>query len=195
MRIAFQLNGHSATPEIVPGETLMEVLRRTGTTSVKDGCSRGDCGSCAVLLDGRAVTACMLFAAQVDGHEVTTAEGLADGEGLHPLQRALLDAGGVQCGFCTPGVLMAALDLLARDPDPSDAAVRLAIEGNLCRCTGYVKIVDGVRDAAAVLRESDQPEPQDAQPEPQDAQPEPQDAQPEPQDAAEASAPRPGAPR
>jgi aerobic-type carbon monoxide dehydrogenase small subunit (CoxS/CutS family) len=131
------------------------VLRRTGTVSVKDGCSRGDCGSCAVLLDGRAVTACMLFAAQADGHGITTTEGLADGEGLHPLQRALLDAGGVQCGFCTPGVLMAALDLLDRDPDPSEHDVRVALAGNLCRCTGYVKIVDGVRDAAALLREGD----------------------------------------
>jgi aerobic-type carbon monoxide dehydrogenase small subunit (CoxS/CutS family) len=155
VRIAFELNDHPVAVDVAPGETLLEVLRRTGTTSVKDGCSRGDCGSCAVLLDGRAVTACTLFAAQADGHRLTTTEGLADGVGLHPLQRALLDAGGVQCGFCTPGVLMAALDLLAREPDPSEEDVRVALAGNLCRCTGYVKIVDGVRDAAALLREGD----------------------------------------
>jgi aerobic carbon-monoxide dehydrogenase small subunit len=155
VRIEVELNGAPLTVEVQPGETLLEVLRRTGTVSVKDGCSRGDCGSCAVLLDGQAVTGCMLFAAQADGHRITTTEGLADGEGLHPLQRALLDAGGVQCGFCTPGVMMAALDLLAREPDPSDHDVRVALAGNLCRCTGYVKIVDGVRDAAALLREGD----------------------------------------
>jgi aerobic-type carbon monoxide dehydrogenase small subunit (CoxS/CutS family) len=155
VRIRFELNGTPLAVDAQPGETLLEVLRRTGTVSVKDGCSRGDCGSCAVLLDGQAVTACMLFAAQADGHGIMTTEGLEDGEGLHPLQRALLDAGGVQCGFCTPGVLMAALDLLDRDPDPSEHDVRVALAGNLCRCTGYVKIVDGVRDAAALLREGD----------------------------------------
>jgi aerobic-type carbon monoxide dehydrogenase small subunit (CoxS/CutS family) len=155
VRIGYELNGLPVEVEIDPGETLLEVLRRTGTISVKDGCSRGDCGACAILLDGRAVTACVLFAAQADGRRITTTEGLADGVGLHPLQRALLDAGGVQCGFCTPGVLMAALELLERDPDPSEEAVRTALAGNLCRCTGYVKIVDGVRDAAALLREGD----------------------------------------
>jgi aerobic-type carbon monoxide dehydrogenase small subunit (CoxS/CutS family) len=155
VRIEVELNGARAAFEVAPGETLLEVLRRTGTVSVKDGCSRGDCGSCAVLLDGQAVTACLVFAAQADGHRITTTEGLAAGAGLHPLQRALLDAGGVQCGFCTPGIMMAALDLLDRDPDPSDHDVRVALAGNLCRCTGYVKIVDGVRDAAALLREGD----------------------------------------
>jgi aerobic-type carbon monoxide dehydrogenase small subunit (CoxS/CutS family) len=155
VRIGYELNGAAVEVEIDPGETLLEVLRRTGMVSVKDGCSRGDCGACAILLDGRAVTACTLFAAQADGRRIGTTEGLADGVGLHPLQRALLDAGGVQCGFCTPGVLMAALELLERDPDPSEEAVRTALAGNLCRCTGYVKIVDGVRDAAALLREGD----------------------------------------
>lgn len=155
MRIGYELNGTAVEVAIDPGETLLEVLRRTGLVSVKDGCSRGDCGACAILLDGRAVTACTLFAAQADGRRIVTTEGLADGVGLHPLQRALLDAGGVQCGFCTPGVLMAALELLERDPDPSEEAVRTALAGNLCRCTGYVKIVDGVRDAAALLREGD----------------------------------------
>ena len=155
MRITIELNGSENVADVHPGETLMETLRRLGATSVKNGCAKGDCGSCAVLLDGRAVTACLLFAAQADGRTVTTAEGLADGRGLHPLQQALLDAGGVQCGFCTPGVLMASLDLLHRTPDPTRHDIRDALAGNLCRCTGYVKIVDGVHDAAALLREGD----------------------------------------
>jgi aerobic carbon-monoxide dehydrogenase small subunit len=149
VRISFTLNGQPTTVEVMPGATLLETLRGLGATSVKDGCSRGDCGSCAVLLDGRAVTACLLFAGQVEGAAITTVEGLADAEGLHPLQAALLEAGGVQCGFCTPGVLMAAVDLLAREPDPTEEQIRHGLVGNLCRCTGYVKIVDGVRDAAA----------------------------------------------
>jgi aerobic carbon-monoxide dehydrogenase small subunit len=149
VRIAFELDGRQVSAEVPPGETLMETLRRLGAVSVKDGCAHGDCGSCAVLLDGRAVTACLLFAGQADGRAVRTAEGLADEDGLHPLQQALLDAGGVQCGFCTPGILTAAVDLLARTSDPSDDQIRTALEGNLCRCTGYVKIIEGVREAAS----------------------------------------------
>jgi aerobic carbon-monoxide dehydrogenase small subunit len=148
VRISFTLNGTSTTADVPPGATLLETLRHLGATSVKDGCSRGDCGSCAVLVDGRAVTACLLFAGQVEGAAVTTVEGLADVGGLHPLQTALLEAGGVQCGFCTPGVLMAAADLLTREPNPTEEQIRHGLVGNLCRCTGYVKIVDGVRDAA-----------------------------------------------
>ena len=156
MRIEFELDARTITVEIDPGETLMTLLRRIGAVSVKDGCSRGDCGSCAVRLDGRAVTSCLLFAAQADGRRVQTAAGLADATGgLHPLQRALVDAGGVQCGYCTPGVLMAAMDLLESDPDPGEQQVRTALAGNLCRCTGYVKIIEGVRDAAALLREAE----------------------------------------
>jgi aerobic carbon-monoxide dehydrogenase small subunit len=153
VRITMLVDGREVDADVAAGETLLEVLRRRGTVSVKDGCSSGDCGSCAVLLDGRAVTSCLVFAAQAGGRVVTTAAGLADVDGLHPLQQALLDAGGVQCGFCTPGVLVAAMDLLSRDPDPSEQAVRVALEGNLCRCTGYVKIVEGVRAAARTLAE------------------------------------------
>jgi aerobic carbon-monoxide dehydrogenase small subunit len=146
-----RVDGQGVDEEVVPGATLLEVLRRRGTVAVKDGCSSGDCGSCAVLLDGRAVTSCLVFAAQAGGRVVTTAAGLADADGLHPLQQALLDAGGVQCGFCTPGVLVAAVDLLARNPDPTEQEVRVALEGNLCRCTGYVKIVEGVLGAARTM--------------------------------------------
>ncbi len=151
MRLSFTLNGGSVETDVAPGATLMELLRGLGAVSVKDGCARGDCGSCAVLLDGRAVTACLLFAGQVEGLRITTAEGLADEVGLHPLQQALLEAGGVQCGFCTPGILMAAADLLEREPEPTEAQVRVGLAGNLCRCTGYVKIVEAVQDAAAMM--------------------------------------------
>jgi aerobic-type carbon monoxide dehydrogenase small subunit (CoxS/CutS family) len=146
------VNGRRVAADVHPGETLLEVLRRLGFVSVKNGCAHGDCGACAVLLDGRAVTACLLLAAQAAGRSIATAEGLADEEGLHPLQQALLDAGGVQCGFCTPGVLMAAADLLARTPDPTEREIRVALAGNYCRCTGYVKIVEAVHEAAAALR-------------------------------------------
>jgi aerobic carbon-monoxide dehydrogenase small subunit len=152
VRITVRIDGRKVDEEIAAGETLLELLRRRGAVAVKDGCSSGDCGSCAVLLDGRAVTSCLVFAAQAGGRAVTTAAGLADADGLHPLQQALLDAGGVQCGFCTPGVLVAAVDLLARNPDPTEHEVRVALEGNLCRCTGYVKIVEGVREAARTVR-------------------------------------------
>jgi aerobic-type carbon monoxide dehydrogenase small subunit (CoxS/CutS family) len=152
------VDGRPVAADAAAGETLLEVLRRHGTAAVKDGCSTGDCGACAVLLDGRAVTSCLLFAAQADGREVRTAAGLADQDGLHPLQQALLEAGGVQCGFCTPGVLVAAVDLLSRRPDPSEHEVRVALEGNLCRCTGYVKIVEGVLAAARTLAGTDREE-------------------------------------
>jgi aerobic carbon-monoxide dehydrogenase small subunit len=157
MKVSCTLNGHAVEAHTAPGASLLELLRGLGAASVKDGCARGDCGSCAVLLDGRAVTACLLFAGQAEGHRITTAEGLADADGLHPLQQALLDAGGVQCGYCTPGVLMAAMDLLARTPQPTEEQVRVGLAGNLCRCTGYVKIVEGVLDAAAALRSSAPP--------------------------------------
>lgn len=144
MRVELVVNGTSEVADVAPGETLMEVLRRLGYAGVKNGCAHGDCGTCAVLLDGRAVTSCLLFAAQAEGREVTTVEALASPEGLHPLQAALLDTGGVQCGFCTPGILMVAVDLLARNPRPDEEELREALAGNLCRCTGYVKIVEGL---------------------------------------------------
>jgi carbon-monoxide dehydrogenase small subunit len=142
--IQLTVNGvlHHVTIEL--GETLLNVLRREGLRSVKLGCDTGDCGTCAVLLDGRAVCACMLLAAAADGRAVTTVEGLARDGQLHPVQEALLAAGGVQCGFCTPGIVMAAIDLLSRKPNPTEAEVREGLAGNLCRCTGYVKLVDAV---------------------------------------------------
>lgn len=144
MIVRFQLDGSATEIDVEPGATLLEALREMGATSVKDGCAHGDCGTCAVLVDGRAVAACLLFAAQVDGSSIDTVVGLAGAEGLHPLQSALLDAGGVQCGFCTPGILLTAVELLRNNPHPSELEVRQALAGNLCRCTGYVKIVEGV---------------------------------------------------
>jgi aerobic carbon-monoxide dehydrogenase small subunit len=158
VKVTIAVDGRPISAEVAAGETLLEVLRRHGAVAAKDGCGTGDCGACAVLLDGRAVTSCLLFAAQADGREVRTAAGLADEDGLHPLQQALLEAGGVQCGFCTPGVLVAAVDLLSRRPDPSEQEVRVALEGNLCRCTGYVKIVEGVLAAARTISGTDREE-------------------------------------
>jgi aerobic-type carbon monoxide dehydrogenase small subunit (CoxS/CutS family) len=151
VRIVMSVDGRRTEVDIDPGESLMDVLRRSGYTSVKDGCDRGDCGSCAVLLDGRAVNACLVFAAKADGREIGTIEGIATDD-LHPLQSASLDAGAVQCGFCTPGMLLTALDLLERVPDPTEEEVREALAGNFCRCTGYVKPLEAILEAAARMR-------------------------------------------
>ena len=146
--IALTVNGARCSVETELGETLLEVLRREGMKSVKLGCDTGDCGACAVLLDGSAVDSCMVLAVTADGRDVTTVEGLEHDGYLHPLQQAMVDAGGVQCGFCTPGILMSGIDLLSRNPDPTEDEVKEALAGNLCRCTGYVKQVDAVLTAA-----------------------------------------------
>ncbi len=146
--IAITINGARCSVETELGETLLEVLRREGLKSVKLGCDTGDCGACAVLLDGSAVDSCMVLAATAEGKEVVTVEGLEHDGHLHLMQQAMVDAGGVQCGFCTPGVLMSGIDLLSRNPDPSEDEVKEALAGNLCRCTGYVKQVDAVLAAA-----------------------------------------------
>ncbi len=147
-----QVNGTATEVEIEPHRTLLSVLRgELGLTGTKEGCDDSECGACIVLLDGRPVNSCSYLALQVDGRAVTTVEGLADGEVLHPLQSAFLEFGGVQCGFCTPGMLMSATGLLASNPQPSEEEIRVALAGNLCRCTGYVGILAAVRAAADVL--------------------------------------------
>jgi carbon-monoxide dehydrogenase small subunit len=153
-RLEFVLNGERVSLEEVPGhERLLDLLRRRlGLTGTKESCGVGECGACTVLVDGRAVNACLTAAWQVAGREVTTIEGLAPEGRLHPLQEAFLEAGAVQCGFCTPGMILAASDLLAREPDPSRETIRQALAGNLCRCTGYQHIVLAVRRAARRLR-------------------------------------------
>ena len=150
MRVTFTVNGSQQTVDDVwEGESLLYVLReRCGLPGSKNACEQGECGSCTVYLDGSPVCACLVAAGQAEGRTVRTVEGLRD-TGLDPVQEAFLDAGAVQCGFCTPGLIVAAHDLLERVPDPGDAEIREALAGNLCRCTGYEKILDAVRLAAA----------------------------------------------
>lgn len=154
MRITLRVNDDEVRAEIHPGATLLETLRANGYTSVKDGCANGDCGTCAVLFDGRAVASCLLFAAQAEGREITTIEGLAGVDGAyHPLQQTMLDAGGVQCGYCIPGMILTAADLLTLNPSPTRREIAAYLVGNLCRCTGYVKQIDAIEMAAAILSE------------------------------------------
>lgn len=149
MRVSFEVNGVTQQADDVwPGESLLYVLReRMGLPGTKNACEQGECGSCSVYLDDALVCACLVAAGQAEGRSVRTVEGLA-GEALDPVQQAFLETGAVQCGFCTPGLLMAAHDLLARNPAPSDGDIREALAGNLCRCTGYEKIIEAVRLAA-----------------------------------------------
>jgi carbon-monoxide dehydrogenase small subunit len=151
--IRFTVNGVERSLEVEPRKTLLAVLRdQLLLTGTKEGCSTGDCGACTVLLDCRPVASCLVLAVEADGHEVTTIEGLArDGE-LHPVQRAFIETGGMQCGFCTPGMILSAVALLADNPDPSEAEIRRALAGNLCRCTGYTRIVESVQAAARAMR-------------------------------------------
>jgi carbon-monoxide dehydrogenase small subunit len=151
VRIALTINGEPREADVWAGESLLTALRdRLGLPGSKNACEQGECGSCSVLLGGSLVCSCLVLAAQADGHEVVTVEGLAGEDGdLHPVQQAFVEAGAVQCGFCTPGLVVAADDLLRRIPEPSDDEIREALSGNLCRCTGYQKILGAVRQAAA----------------------------------------------
>jgi carbon-monoxide dehydrogenase small subunit len=149
VRIELTVNGEAREADVWPGESLLYALReRLGLPGSKNACEQGECGSCSVMLDGTLVCACLVLAAQAEGHAVLTVEGLADEDELHPVQAAFVEAGAVQCGFCTPGLVVATADLLARVPSPSDDEIREALSGNLCRCTGYGKIFDAVRLAA-----------------------------------------------
>jgi aerobic carbon-monoxide dehydrogenase small subunit len=149
MRVELTVNGEPLEAEVWAGESLLTTLRdRLELPGSKNACEQGECGSCSVLLDGELVCACLVLAAQADGHEVVTVEGLASDEGLHPVQEAFADTGAVQCGFCTPGFVVAAADLLRRVPDPTDDEIREQLSGNVCRCTGYQKILDAVHLAA-----------------------------------------------
>jgi carbon-monoxide dehydrogenase small subunit len=150
VRVDLTVNGERRQADDVwEGESLLYVLReRLGLPGSKNACEQGECGSCSVYLDGDVVCACLVAAGQAQGRDVVTVEGLATDDELHPVQVAFLESGAVQCGFCTPGLLVAVHDLLARDPSPDDDTVREALAGNLCRCTGYEKILDAVRVAA-----------------------------------------------
>jgi carbon-monoxide dehydrogenase small subunit len=152
--LKFILNGDEVEIGVQDGETLLEVLRnRLGLTGTKQGCDQGECGSCTVLLNGQPTLSCLTLAVRVDGCSVTTIEGLAQGGKLHPVQTAFHEAGAIQCGFCTPGMVLTAKALLNRNPHPGRQEIKEALAGNLCRCTGYRKIVEAVERAAEILAE------------------------------------------
>jgi putative selenate reductase molybdopterin-binding subunit len=155
MRLHLGINGVQRELEIAPHDLLIDVLRDAGFHSVKRGCETGDCGACAILLDGVPKASCLLFAAQVEGRAVTTVEALGTPERPHPLMTAFADAGAVQCGFCTPAMLLSAKALLDENPAPTQGEIRDALDGHLCRCTGYVKQIEAVEKAALVLRASE----------------------------------------
>ena len=150
--LKFILNGKTTSVDVLPEESLLEVLRsRLKLTGTKKGCGEGECGTCTVLLDGLPVDSCLLPALKVQNRKVTTIEGLSDGETLHPIQEAFLEAGGVQCGFCTPGMVLSSKALLDRNPSPNREEIKEALSGNICRCTGYVQIQEAVELAAKKL--------------------------------------------
>lgn len=153
IHVSTEINGDRVEFLCEPDETLLDVLRdQLGMTGSKEGCGTGDCGACSVTLDGRLVCSCLVLGAEVAGSTVTTIEGMADGETLHPLQRHLLEGAALQCGVCTPGILIAAKALLEKNPSPTEEETRYWLAGNLCRCTGYDKIIRSVMDAAAEMR-------------------------------------------
>lgn len=151
--VSTTINGDNAEFLCHPDETLLDVLRdRLGLMGVKEGCGTGDCGACSIILDDRLVCCCLVLGAEAEGRQIETIEGMAQGDKLHPLQQKFLEHAALQCGICTPGFLIAAKDLLAKNPDPTEEEIRFGLAGNLCRCTGYDKIVRAVQDAASVMR-------------------------------------------
>ena len=155
IHVTTKVNGDEVEFLCDPRETLLDVLRdRLGLTGSKEGCGTGDCGACTVTMDGRAVCSCLVLGAEAEGQEIGTVEGIADGETLHPLQKKFIEYAALQCGICTPGILVATKALLEKNPDPSETEVRYWLAGNLCRCTGYDKIIRAVMDTAADMREA-----------------------------------------
>jgi carbon-monoxide dehydrogenase small subunit len=153
LHVTTTINGEPTEFLCDPSQSMLDVLRNTlGLTGSKEGCGTGDCGSCSITLDGRLTCSCLVLAAEVGGHAITTIEGMAQGDELHPLQQKFLEMAALQCGICTPGVLMAARALLENNPDPTETEVRFWLAGNLCRCTGYDKIVRAVLETAAEMR-------------------------------------------
>jgi len=151
--ITMYVNGREYEIAVAPNRTLTQVLREElGLLGTKEGCGIGDCGACTVILDGRPVNSCLVLAVQANGSRITTIEGVAEDQNLHPVQQAFVDHGAIQCGFCTPGMVLSAKSLLERNPHPTELEVREAISGNLCRCTGYQKIVEAVQDAAQTMK-------------------------------------------
>jgi aerobic carbon-monoxide dehydrogenase small subunit len=154
--ISFRVNDNPVSLDVQPHWTLLRIIREElGLTGTKEGCGEGECGSCTVLMDGKAVNACLVLAVDADGRAVTTIEGLAKGEKLHPLQTAFVERGAIQCGFCSPGMILSAKALLDRQPAPNEEQIRFEMAGNLCRCTGYAKIIEAIGAAAGVMRGDD----------------------------------------
>jgi len=154
MKINLKVNSKEYTFEINEYETLLEVLRdRLGLLGTKEGCGKGECGACTVIMDGKAITSCILLASHANNKEILTIEGLEKNGVLHPIQQAFVDEGAVQCGFCTPGMIMSSYALLKENSNPSEEDIKTALEGNLCRCTGYQKIISAVKEAAKRLRD------------------------------------------
>lgn len=148
-QIKLTVNGTSYELSVQPWEALVEVIRdNLGLTGTKEGCGLGECGACTVIMDGKTVNSCLVLAVEADGKQITTIEGLADGDKLHPIQEAFVEHGGLQCGFCTPGMIMSAKALLDENPNPTEEEIRRGIAGNLCRCTGYTKIIESIKAAA-----------------------------------------------
>jgi aerobic carbon-monoxide dehydrogenase small subunit len=155
IQIAFHLNGRQTSLQVNPWESALAVLRdRLQLTGTKEGCGIGECGACTILVDGQAVDSCLMLAPQLDGRDVQTVEGLVQGDHLHPLQEKFIEHGAIQCGFCSPGMLMSAKALLDKDPHADRQAIVEALSGNLCRCTGYVQIIEAVEEAASTKRDS-----------------------------------------
>jgi len=153
LELRFFLNGKEVTPSVSENRRALDLLHEDlGMKSVKEGCGEGECGACTILLDGKAVCSCLLFASDLSGRRVLTLESLGEEGKLHPIQQAFLETGAVQCGFCTPGMILSVKSLLDSNPNPDDEAIKKAIEGNLCRCTGYVKIVEAVKRAIAIIK-------------------------------------------
>jgi aerobic-type carbon monoxide dehydrogenase small subunit (CoxS/CutS family) len=153
MKVHYKINGKDYEFDIHPGKVLLDVLRENGFTEVKGNCYMGTCGACTVLINGTPKTSCTLLAAQVNGAEITTVKGLGDILNPHPLQKAFVEKGAVQCGYCTPGTILAAYALLKQNPNPTDEDIKKAIDGNLCRCTGYVQQVEAIKYAITLLKE------------------------------------------
>ena len=151
--ISFTVNGQQYDIAVEPRKTLLAVLRdQLQLTGTKEGCSTGDCGACTVIIDGATYTSCLVLGVEADGRDITTIEGIAEGDKLHPVQDAFVKKGGLQCGFCTAGLIVSSAALLDENPDPTDDEIKVGLSGNLCRCTGYTKITEAVRDASKVMK-------------------------------------------
>jgi len=152
-QVKIEVNGETHQLLVKPSATLLDIIREDlGLTGAKEGCGEGECGACTVLMDGLAVNACLILAVEADGKQITTIEGLANGSELHPIQQAFVDIGGMQCGFCTPGMILSTKALLDKNQNPTDDEIKKGLEGNFCRCTGYTKIIESVRVAAQKMR-------------------------------------------